>query len=369
MVIAFGLMTVGLLALVGGGELLVRGAARLAAVVGVSPLVVGLTVVAFGTSAPELAVSVQSSLAGQTDLAVGNVVGSCIFNVLFILGVSALLLPLVVSSQLVRIDVPLMILASIVFGWMALDGVIGRFDGLLLFAGLLAYISWTVAQSRRESAQVQREFAEEFAEEDSTPTRASLFHLGLQLVWIVAGLALLTVGSDWLVDGAVTIARLAGMSELLIGLTIVAIGTSLPEVATSIMATVKGERDIAVGNVVGSNIFNILCVLGLTAAVVPNGVEVSPAALRLDIPVMIAVNIACLPIFMTGHLITRWKGGLFFGYYVAYTLFLVLEATMPRVSREWGVSLLLFVLPLVVVTLIGGVAQWLRAEAPAREER
>jgi cation:H+ antiporter len=350
------LIVLGLITLVAGGELLVRGAARLAAVAGISPLVIGLTVVAFGTSAPELAVSIKASLDGQPDIAVGNVVGSNIFNVLFILGISALISPLVVSSQLVRFDVPLMIVASLLLLGLGWDGSIGRLDGMGLFAGLLLYTGWTIRQSRRESAAVKQQFAKEFGE----PKKTSAAVLALQGLLIVGGLVLLSFGARWLVTGAVSIARFAGMSELLIGLTIVAAGTSLPEVAASVLASIRGERDIAVGNVVGSSIFNILCVLGLSAAIVPGGVAVSPAALRFDIPVMIAVSIACLPIFFTGHLIARWEGALFFAYYLAYTAYLILAAIVPNFSRTFGFVMLAFVVPLTVVTLLIGVFRALR---------
>ena len=261
----------GLASLIAGGELLVRGATRLAAAMKISPLVIGLTVVAFGTSSPELAVSVQSAFAGNADIALGNVVGSNIFNVLFILGLSALIVPLVVSSRLIRWDVPLMIVASVLLLLLGLDGRIGRLDGLLLFSGLLAYTFWCVRQSRRESSEVKAEFAQEMP-----VSKASRTALLVQIGFIIGGLILLGLGSRWLVGGSVFIATRLGVSELIIGLTIIAAGTSLPEVVTSIMAAWRGERDIAVGNVVGSNLFNILCVLGLTGAIAPSGVAISP---------------------------------------------------------------------------------------------
>lgn len=357
MIAAIGLILLGLFALVVGGELLVRGASRLAAIAGISPLVVGLTVVAFGTSAPELAVAIKASWQGQSDIAVGNVVGSNVFNILFVLGLSALISPLVVSSQLIRIEVPLMIGASALMLLMGLDGSIGRLDGLVLFAGLIAYTFWTVRRSRRESAEVKEEFEHEFPPEP----RHGLGRVLLQLVLLLAGFALLTLGARWLVNGSVTIARLAGMSELLIGLTIVAIGTSLPEVAASVMASIRGERDIAVGNAVGSNLFNLLCVLGLTAMLIPGGVQVTEPALRLDIPVMIVVAVACLPIFFTGHQIARWEGGLFFGYYLAYMTYMILAAVLPGAGRTFAVVLLVFVLPLTVITLLIGVVRSWRA--------
>lgn len=349
---------IGLVLLVGGGEFLVRGASQLATAVRISPLVIGLTVVAFGTSAPELAVSVQAALAGSADLAIGNVVGSNIFNVLFILGLSALIVPLVVSSQLIRWDVPVMIGVSLllpVFGW---DGNINRLEGSILFAGIITYTWWCIRQSRKESRDVQAEFAEEWPNEGAKP-RVQL----KDLVAIVAGLLLLGGGSRLLIDGSVKVASSFGVSELVIGLTIIAAGTSLPEVVTSIVAAVRGQRDIAVGNVVGSNIFNILCVLGLSSVIVPTGVEVSTAALRFDIPVMIAVAAACLPIFMTGHVIARWEGGLFFFYFLAYTTYLLLHATNNDLSHTLRDVMFAFVIPLTAVTLLVTAWRSLRSTA------
>jgi cation:H+ antiporter len=336
----------GLALLVGGGELLVRGASRLAAAVRISPLVIGLTVVAFGTSAPELAVSIQAGLAGNADLALGNVVGSNIFNVLFILGISALIVPLVVSSQLIRRDVPLMIGVSVLVLILGRDGNINRLEGGLLFMGIVAYTWWCIRQSRKESSQIQAEFARELP-----ASQGSTSSIPVQFMLILAGLVLLGLGSRWLVGGAVFVAERLGVSELVIGLTIVATGTSLPEVVTSIVAAVRGERDIAVGNVVGSNLFNILCVLGLAGLITPGGVAVSSAALRFDIPVMIAVAVACLPIFFTGNVIARWEGGLFFLFYLAYTGYLALDAAGSQFSRTLAGVMIGFVVPLTAVTL------------------
>jgi cation:H+ antiporter len=337
------LLLAGFALLVGGAELLVRGASRLATDVGISPLVVGLTVVAFGTSTPELAVSVLAAQSGQGGIALGNVVGSNICNVLLILGLSALVAPLVVSRQVVRLEVPIMIGVSLLLTLFALDGVIGRWEGGLLFAGIIVYTVWTVRRSRRE--------LREQASLQESPPAGSRSGRGTQILQILGGLVLLGVGSKWLIDGAVSVATFFGVSDLVIGLTVVAVGTSLPELATSVLASLRGERDIAVGNVVGSNIFNILSVLGLTAALAPAGVPVPPTALTFDLPVMVAVAVACLPIFLAGYRIARWEGGLFFGYYVAYTLFIVLTA-----MQHHGLSMLTqamtgFVIPLTLVTL------------------
>lgn len=315
-------LVIGLVLLVVGAEALVRGASKLAATFGVSPLVIGLTVVAFGTSAPEMAVSTVSGLSGQANIALGNVIGSNIFNILLILGVSALVAPLVVSMQLIRLDVPLMIGVSVVAYLFALNGVIGRGEGVLLFAGIFAYTVFLIRQSRRESREIQQEFAREYGDKEPRSAKAIL----KDAVLILAGLALLVLGSKWLVDGAVAIAQRLGVSDLVIGLTIVAAGTSLPELATSVVASLRGERDIAVGNVVGSNLFNLMAVLGLAGLVSPAGIAVSPQAVRVDLPVMVAVAAVCLPVFLTGKRISRLEGFLFLAAYAGYTAFLVMTA-------------------------------------------
>jgi len=358
MFVAVGLIVVGLVALVLGGELLVRGASALAAFLGVSPLIIGLTVVAFGTSAPELAVSLKAGLSGQADIAVGNVVGSNIFNVLFILGISALVSPLVVHSQLIRRELPLMVLVSVVTWGMALEGALSQLAGFALFLALIVYVAWSVVESRRESQAVVQEFAEAF---DHPP--ASRRGLAVQVLWIVLGLIALAIGSRWLVDGAVMIARQMGMSELLIGLTIVAAGTSLPEVVASIVAALKGERDIAVGNVVGSNLFNLMCVLGVTALVVPGGISVAPSALWQEMPVLIAASAMCLPIFFTGYRIDRWEGGLLLAWYVLYTTYLVLVATDSPLAPTVGRWALWGGVPLTVLILLTSVV-WSRSLGP-----
>ena len=344
----------GLVALVAGADLLVRGASRLALSFGISPLVVGLTIVAFGTSAPEMAVSAGAVLNGQTGLAMGNVVGSNIFNVLFILGLSALITPLVVHVQLIRQEVPIMIGASLLVLVLALDGTLGLFDGALLFGLLLAYTGFLVVQSRRASREAQAEFDAEIqpASPDAWDAR-----LPVQLALIAAGLALLVLGSDWLVSAAVFFAQSLGVSDLVIGLTIVAAGTSMPEVATSIMAALKGERDIAVGNVVGSCTFNLLGCLGLSgllAGLLPGspGLTVAPSLLALDIWVMLAVALACLPIFLSGREIARWEGAVFLGYYVAYMAYVVLAAQQHAVLAPFSAVMMGFVVPITVVTLV-----------------
>ncbi len=338
----------GLVLLTGGAELMVRGAARLAGVLRISPVVVGLTIVAYGTSAPELAVSVHSAFAGKGDIALGNVVGSNIFNILFILGLSAVVSPLVVSYQLIRLDVPLMIIISVVMTLMALDGTIGHIDGALLVASLIIYTVWSIRQSRKEQKEVEAQYEREYG----VPKGKEKTNIALQCAFVVVGVGLLVLGSQWLVDGATTIARTLGVSELIIGLTIIAAGTSLPEVATSIVASIRGERDIAVGNVVGSNIFNILSVLGMSSLVAPGGVNVPQAALTFDIPVMLAASIACLPVFFHESQINRWEGGVFLGYYCAYAAYLILDTTGHEYLPYFSLVMLGFVVPLTVLTLL-----------------
>jgi cation:H+ antiporter len=299
------LFVAGLVALIAGAELLVRGASRLARAVGISPLVVGLTVVAFGTSSPEVAVSVGAAAGGRVDLAVGNVVGSNVFNVLFILGAAALVAPLLVARQLIRQEVPIMIGVSALLMAFAWNGVIDRLESAILLAGLIAYTVF----------------------------------------------ALLVLGARWLVDAATAFALALGVSELVIGLTIVAAGTSLPEVASSLVAAVRGERDIAVGNVVGSNIFNILGCLGLAGVVAPVPLAVAPVVVAFDLPLMLATAFACLPVFFTGARIARWEGALLLGYYFAYVAYVVLKSTEHDALPAFSTVMVGFVVPLTVVTL------------------
>ena len=351
-------LLLGFVFLVGGAEFLVRGAARVALTIGISPLVVGLTVVAFGTSAPELAVSMVSTFTGEGDLALGNVIGSNVFNILVILGISALIIPLVVHQQLVRFDVPFMIFISFLLLVLGLDGLVGRWDGLLLTSLLIAYTVFLIIKSRKEGKEVKDEYEDEFgSEEDNVWWK--------NLMWIILGMAGLVLGSKWLVDSAVEIATAYNVSELVIGLTIVATGTSLPEVATSVVAAVKGERDIAVGNAVGSNIFNILSVIGISSLISPGGVAVSEPALTFDLPVMIGVAVACLPIFFTKYCITRLNGAFFILYYGAYLAYLLMYASQHQYVDQYRYALVWFVLPLTGVTLliisISGIRQ-LRGE-------
>jgi cation:H+ antiporter len=343
----------GLVALVVGAELLVRGASKLALSFGISPLVVGLTIVALGTSAPEMAVSTGAVLNGQTDIAVGNVVGSNIFNVLFILGISALIAPLVVHKQVIRQELPIMLGAAILLLIMGWDGNITWLEAALLLVLTVVYTVFLIVQSRRATAAESAEYNDEIAPAAPGAWDAKL---PAQIGLIVVGLVFLVVGSDWLVSSAVVFAKSLGVSDLVIGLTIVAAGTSMPEVATSIMAAIKGERDIAVGNVVGSNIFNILGCIGLSGVVAGStGLILAPSILTFDIWVLLAVTLACMPIFLSGREIARWEGGFFLAYYVAYVSYLILasqqHAALPMMSQV----MMGFVLPITVVALVASL--------------
>jgi cation:H+ antiporter len=360
------LLIFGFVLLVGGAEILVRGASQLAIVAGLSPLVIGLTVVAYGTSSPELAVSLLSAFDGQADIAVGNIVGSNIANILLILGITATVAPLFVSEQLVRLDVPLMIGVSVLLLLFGLDGNLGRVEGLLLVVGAIAYTVFTIQQSRANDAPpVDLDLPNGKPRQSKWRLNQYVSSFG----FVVIGLIMLVIGSRWLVNGAIAFAEFIGVSQLIIGLTIVAIGTSLPEIATSVAACLKGERDLAVGNAVGSNIFNILLVLGVCAMFSPVGVPVALSALRFDIPVMIAVAVACLPIFFTGNMVLRQEGLLFLSYYVAYTLYLFFKATEHDALEEYSAIMLVFVVPLTALTIIGLAINAMRRRQRRRQIR
>ncbi|MCK0118874.1 calcium/sodium antiporter [Isoptericola sp. S6320L] len=365
------LLLAGFVLLVGGGEALVRGAASLARTMGMSSLVVGLTVVSFATSSPELAVSAGAALSGSPGLAVGNVVGSNIANILLVLGVCALIVPLAVTSRVVRTDIPVMIGMSVLALVLALDGTLSTVDGVLLLALLVVYVVVTVVRSRRgRSDASSAEAAEPAAAEPHAPSRLRTTRarsILLDVVLVAVGVALLVVGAQLLVRGATQIATSFGVSDLVIGLTVVAVGTSLPELATSVIAVRRGEGDLAVGNIVGSNTFNIGAVLGLTAVVAPGGIDVDPAAVHFDLPLMVAVALALLPVAFTGQLIRRWEGALFVALYLAYVTFVLLAAAEHDATQPFGSAMLGFVLPITAVWLVALAAYELGLRRGRRE--
>ena len=338
----------GLALLVAGAELLVRCAVRMAANLKVRPLLIGLTLVAVGSSAPQLTVSLQAALNDTADIAVGSVIGSNIFNILVTLGLSALIIPLRVSRQLVRLDIPLMILASGLVFALALNKQLDRLDGVVLLGGLLVYLALLLRQSRHSGHHHPRH---------DLP-RTSWLH---NLVLMLAALLLLGLAGHLLLGAAVTLATELGLSERIIGLTIIAVSTSLPELATSLIAAFRGQREIAVGNVIGSNVFNLLGVLGLTALVAPAPLSVSPNALAFDLPVMLGVAALCLPVFYTGYRVTRGEGLLFLGLYLAYGLHVVSFTTGMPLAGKLEHLMLFFVLPaLLLFLLLSTLRAWRR---------
>lgn len=311
---------VGLVALVAGAELLVRGAVALAVRTGLSTVVIGLTIVSIGTGTPELAVAARSGATGNAELALGNAIGSNIANVLLVLGLAAVVAAggLAVAEKVVRVDVPVMVGVSVAVLVIALDGEITRFEGGLLLAGLVGYLVWTVWEARRVGPAEEAEVVAEF---DEVVAGAAGLHPAAAAGLLFGGLLALALGAEWLVGGASDIARQWGVSELVIGLTVVAIGTTAPEIATSTLAAVRGEQDLAVANVIGSNLINLLGVIGLTT-VVSNGVDVGSQVIRLDLPVMVAAAVACLPVLWRGFRMTRLEGALFLGAYATYLVVL-----------------------------------------------
>lgn len=342
------LFALGLALLLVGAELLVRGASRLALVVGLSPLVVGLTVVALGTSSPELAVTLRGAWTGASDVSLGNVLGSNVFNILVVLGVSSLVAPLFAQERLVRLEVPLLIGVTVAVLLLAFDRNLGLLDGALLTGTAVAYTSWVVYKSRRQERAPDQ--ARPAAPGPKRPRGAA--RVALQVVFVVVGVALLALGARWVVDAAIDIAREVGLSERVIALTLVAAGTSLPEAATSVMASARGERDIAIGNAIGSCLFNLVVVLGIAALVSPGGIRVPERALDFDLPVAIAVAVACLPVFFTGCRISRWEGALFAAYYVVYVGYLLLRVVDHPLLEPFAFAMWLVALPLTAVTLL-----------------
>lgn len=297
-----------------GANLFVAAASHIARRFGISPLVIGLTVVAFGTSAPEFVVNVLAAYQGNPDIAMGNVVGSNIFNVLGILGICSVITPLVVSQQLIRLDIPIMVAASALTWWFGADHQLSFIECLIFLGIMMAYVILQIKQSKNEAKEIQDEYGQEFSSQGSQIK---------DFVKFISGLVLLVVGAKLFVDGAVLGARLLGWSEAVIALTIISIGTSLPEVATSVVATMKGEKEIAVGNVVGSNIFNIFGVLGFSGLVSKTALTVNPHMLTVDIPFMLITSGICLPMALWRQKYDRSLGVAFLIAYIVYVGYLI----------------------------------------------
>ncbi|WP_207792136.1 calcium/sodium antiporter [Siccirubricoccus phaeus] len=320
--IALGPCLAGLLALIAGAELVTRGGSALAARLNVPPILIGLTIVAVGTSMPELAVGIDAALQGNGALAVGNIAGTNTVNLLLILGLSALIRPLALHRRSLRLDLPTMVVAALALLLLAMDGRLSRADGAILIAMGVLYtgaILWTAGQ---ESRAVRTQFQKEYAPPENGRTDGqSALHSGAALI---LGIAVIVVAADWFVDGAVALARLWGVSDAFIGLTVVAIGTSSPELVTTLVSTVRGEREIAIGNLLGSSVYNIVFILGATCVVPAGGLPVDPALMRVDIPVMALVALVCIPVFLSARRVSRTEGALFVGAYGVYLGYLLL---------------------------------------------
>ena len=302
-----GMVVAGLLLLYAGAEGLVKGAASLALRLGITPLIVGLTVVAFGTSAPELLVGVV----GTDDIAVGNILGSNVANFALILGAAALVRPIQIRAHAIRRDMPVMVVATLFFVVLLLDGQLTRLNGVMLLVAMAMYLGYTYYEAQRDMDRVGR------------PDVSGERHWALSVLYVVLGIAALALGAYWMVEGAVGIAEYSGVSQLVIAITVVALGTSLPELATSLVAAWRDEMDLSVGNVIGSNVFNLLLVLGVVSVL--GDVFVDQSALRVDVWVMLAVSVAMWPLLATGRKLSRWEGALLLAGYVVYVITLFLR--------------------------------------------
>lgn len=346
----------GLVGLLVGGHFVVDGASKLGQRFGLTPTVIGLTIVAGGTSAPELAVVFQSIAVDDTELAIGSIIGSNIANILLVLGLVGCLGAVQVTNRVVRIDIPIMIAASVAFLLMSLDGKLSRPEGMILFAGVVGFVTWTLRAAPKASpilvgGDTQTSTDNFVASPSGSSVGISPNGLPLVLVRLAGGVAVLAFASRFVVSGAEGIATSLGVPELIVGLTIVALGTSAPEIVTTVIAALQGRRDLAVGNAVGSNIFNILLVLGLTTTLAPDGIDIGTDAIQLDLPILVASAIACLPIVFWDNTLDRWEGGVFVAYYLAYLTFLVLDATGHRASDPFALVMLGFVIPLTLITV------------------
>ncbi|RMQ43709.1 K+-dependent Na+/Ca+ exchanger-like protein [Pseudomonas cichorii] len=331
-----------------GAELSVRAAIRLASILRIRPLIIGLTVVALGSSAPQMAVSLQAAFSDSIDIAVGSVIGSNIFNVLVTLGLCALIIPLRVARQVLRIDIPLMIGASLLVIGLSWNGEFSKLDGVLLLGAMLTCLFIVLRQ------------ASHGARHGHTNTKEKP-HTFTCIAMLTSGLLLLSLGGHLLVNAAVVVAINLGLSERIIGLTLIAIVTSLPALMTSLIAALRGERDIAVGNVIGSNLFNLLGVLGVTALASPVPLSISPNALVFDLPIMLGVAVLCLPLFYAGYRITRLEGLLLLALYLTYGLHIVSFSTGMLMAERLEHLMFQFILPLLGIAVAFGIVKaWRR---------
>ena len=336
-----GLVIVGLATLLAGGDLLLRGATKVAESFGMTRLMIGLTIVSLGTSAPETAICVDAALQTKPEIALGNIIGSNVANVLLILGLTALVIPIVIDRKIIQREVPVMIGVTFLFLALVSDGHLTRADGVLLLTGMACFLVWQfVSASKEPDSAIQQE--------DNNEVKPNFLR---SAIFILFGVAMLWFGAGWMVKGATGLAATFGVSELVIGLTIVAIGSSSPEIVTSLLAARRGYPEMAVGSVIGSNIANLLLVSGITA-VLSTKIEVPKDAFEFDIPVMVIASIACLPIFATEHKLVRWEGALFLACFAAFTCFLLFR---PRISQIFPVGSQIvwpIATPLILATVV-----------------
>jgi cation:H+ antiporter len=314
------LIVAGLAGLLAGADLLVRGSSALASQLGVRPIVVGLTVVAVGTSLPELAIGIDAVAQGSPGLAVGNVVGANLINVLFVLGLSALIVPLAFERRTLRFELPAMTAACLALWLLALDGALSRLDGAILCLGGIAYTAGIVWTSRREPADVRADYESHAERTAARGTRGLL----LRLLAVLAGIALVIAGAELLVDGAIEIARSLEVSEAVIGLTVVAIGTTAPELVTTLTSTIRGDRDIAIGNLLGSTVYNIALILGIVVLTAPSELRIPDEVIAADLLALVVVALITVPVVLSGHRISRLEGGAFVAAYLGYLAWLIL---------------------------------------------
>lgn len=312
----------GLVVITVGAEILLKGASKIASLLNIRPIVIGLTVVSIGTSLPELAVGLTAIGEGAGDIAVGNIAGTNIVNILFILGLSAAIRPLPLQMKSIRTELYTMIVAGILLFVLSLDGRLNTWDGLLMFTLGIIYLIIIVRTSKNERASVQSEFKEEF-EPSTTKEKSDYKVWSWNIMLLFCGIIATIYGAEKLVDGAVSIAQYFGMSDAVIGLTIIAIGTSAPELATTIVGTIRNERDVAIGNLLGSSIINIFIILGITSIFTSNGVNVSDDILWFDLPLVALVALVCYPVFRSDQMVSRREGILFVSLYLAYLSYLL----------------------------------------------
>lgn len=317
------LLILGLALLLTGAEIMVRGAARISTVLGIPPMVIGLTIVAIGTSTPELAVSISAGLKGNGGLGVGNIAGANVFVMLFVVGLSALWRPLSLQSQVIKLELPMIVVAALTMTLLAWDGQLSQRDGIIMLCGGFMYTIALIYVTRKASRAAKKEFREEYGPQSIRASRPRWLARTGYAAMLVGGIVLTVSGAELLVRGAVSVAQWAGISPGIIGLTIVAFGTSSPELVTTMVSTYRNDRDVAIGNIMGSGVYNILAILAIACIVTPGGLPVERHLLSFDIPLMAGVALGAVPVFVTGRRVSRFEGALGIVVYLSYVTWLL----------------------------------------------